>query len=154
MQTKNLKPLVLLLLLACSAAFSSFTSRKGGDIYEIYLDNTLLLQQFPAHPTGANSFSLDQGNSNSKLEVRYSHCGVSGKSRHIMVKDGQNNMIKEWQFPDAAPKSTGMSFTVKEILNLQRPGATVLNLYYSSKELPDGKWLASIHLANSIRSKP
>lgn len=155
MQTKNFKPLVFLFLLACSTALFSFTAPKGGDVCEIYIDNTLLFRQFMTQTAGANTISLDQNYSNSKLEVRYSHCGLSGKSRHIMVKDGQNNMIKEWQFPDAAPKNTGMSLNVKDVLSLQKSKTnTVLNLYYSSKELPDGKWLASIHLGDGNSTKP
>jgi hypothetical protein len=137
----------------CFTLFS-FTDRKGGEGFEIYLNNKLVLQQFGNQLNTVKSLQLDQRSSNDELSVKYHHCGRVGKSRSITIKDGQNKILKEWHFTDATNAAAAMTFKVKDIPGLKKGnGAITLNLYYSSSELPKGRQLASIVVASQNVAK-
>jgi hypothetical protein len=146
MKTINKKSMLMasLMLSLCFALFS-FSDRKGGEGFEIYLNKKLVLQQFGNQLNTVKSLQLDQGSSNDELSVKYHHCGQVGKSRSITIKDGQNKILKEWHFTDVKDAYAAMTCKVKDILELKKGnGAITLNLYYSSSELPKGRQLASI----------
>ena len=153
MQMKNKSGrMPALLLVACCAALFSFSSRKGGDSFEIYVNNKLVLQQYVMRNEGVKNLSLQQSNYNDQLRINYSHCGQVGKDRVITIKDGQNRALKQWRFADAAGTERSMTCKVKDIIDLKK-GNTVLQLYYSSRELPGGRLLASINSGNSNYTK-
>jgi hypothetical protein len=133
-------------LLGILIALFSFSGKKGGDSFEIMLNGKLLLQQFVLQAKAVQNISLSQSNKNDRIDIYYSHCGQTGKSRTIVIKDDKNNLLKEWHYPDAAGKSP-MSCTGKDIINLQKNKST-MNLYYASKELPKGRLLATITMQN------
>ena len=134
---KYFMPLVLLL------TSLSFTAKAGGDSYEIYLNNKLIVKQARMGVT-VDNLQLSKANYNDELVVRYSHCGTTGKGRSIVLKDDKNNIIKEWKFADG---NASMSIPVKEILELQKKNNTTLSLYYfSSQYLPKGRMLTSVKL--------
>jgi hypothetical protein len=125
----------------------SFSAGTGGEGFEIYLNNKLVLQQYGSQMDAVKSLQLDQRFYNDELMVKYHHCGRVGKSRSITIKDSQNKILKEWHFSDAAGSDAAMSCKVKDILGLKKGnGKITLNLYYSSSELPKGRVLASIVL--------
>jgi hypothetical protein len=132
----------------------SFTSNKGGEGFEIYLNKKLVLQQYGSDVNAVKSLQLDQRSANDELTIKYHHCGRVGKSRSITIKDGQNKILKEWHFADVATASAAMSCKVKDILGLKKAnGPVTLNLYYSSSELPKGRQLASIVVESKTVAK-
>lgn len=134
---KYFMPVVLLLIIL------SFTAKAGGDSYEIYLNNKLIVTQARMGVT-VDNLQLSKANYNDELVVRYSHCGITGKGRSIVLKDDKNNIVKEWKFADG---NASMSISVKEILELQKKNNTTLSLYYfSSQYLPKGRMLTSVKL--------
>jgi hypothetical protein len=135
---------IAILFVAFTVILSSFSPAPGGDKYEIYINNKLILEQFVSHSTSAKVLTLFPGNYNNKVDVRYSHCGVAGKDRSLLVKDGQNKVVKKWEFADG----DAMSMKAKDIMDLKKKSQT-LQLFYSSKELPQGKLLASVVMASS-----
>ena len=140
-------------LFAICAALSSFSTPSGGEGFEIYLNNKLVMQQFGSQMASVKAFPLDQRFSNDQLTIKYYHCGQVGKNRHITIRDGQNKVIKEWRFNDDN-KNAAMNCPVKEILNFQKGNEeSKLGLYYSSSELPKGRQLASIVLTTENKSK-
>ncbi len=153
MQTGNKKSLaVISLLVAMCATLFSFTVSKGGDSFEIYLNKKLVFQQFVSQMKHVNTLSLQQSNYNDLLTIHYSHCGKTGKNRTIIIKDSKENVLKQWHFADAG---SNLSFKVNEIFDLQKDEDNhSLNLYYSSRELPDGRLLATIHKGNDNSTKP
>ena len=156
MRLKNNNPTAVKFITLCVLCLSlfSFSSKMGGDSFEIYLNSKRILQQFVSHSSTVTSFQLDQRNSNEQMDVYYRHCGQVGTDRDIQVKDAQNHLLKEWHFADVTDSRAPMSFKVNDILNLQKknnPGK--VNLYYSSKQLPGGRLLASIILTND-KSNP
>jgi len=138
---KFLAPLLLLM------GLPAFSGGMGGESFEIYLNNKLVLQQFVYHNEGVKNFSLDKQSYNDQLTIYYNHCGKSGTGRTIQLKDGQNRVLKQWQFPDGEGARAPMTCKVKDILDLQKnAGATQISLVYFSRQLPAGRLLASISL--------
>ena len=141
-------------LLLLSFALFSFSSRKGGEGFEIYLNKKLVLQQYGSQLTNVKSIQLDPGSANDELTVKYHHCGQAGKNRSITIKDGQNKILKEWHFADVSTGDASMTCKVKDITGLKKGNGTItLNLYYSSSELPKGRQLASLVVASPNMAK-
>src|SRR4026208_1878559 len=155
MKKYNYQPTILfVLLLALSAVLFSFSVKTaerlfpsksdfGGEGFEVYLNNKLVIQQFGEKMNNVKSLELDQSASNGQLAIRYFHCGQPGKSRVITIKDEQNVVLKEWRFGDTKEASARLCCNVKDILSLPKIKAgKKVNLYYTSTELPKGRLLA------------
>jgi len=160
MKTKNAKnPLnkkslgIVVGIITLFMALVSFSKVKGGDYFEIYLNNKLVVQQILHSDKTVKQLSLQQSNYNDQLKIVYSECGRIGQERRITIKDGQNRVIKQWSFVNGTKTAKEMAFKVKDILDLKK-GDAVLQLVYSSKELPKGQVLASITTANNNQTKP
>jgi hypothetical protein len=132
------------LLAIFSLSLFSFISPTGGEGFEIYLNNKLVLQKFGNEMDKVQSISLDENSLNGELSVKYHHCGKVGKNRVLTIKDSDNKILKEWKFADVSEASASMKCGVKEIFSLQIKNNTKLNLYYTSSELPKGRMLATI----------
>jgi hypothetical protein len=145
MKTLNRKiPYLALLGIALSLTLVSFSPGKGGDSFKIYLNNSLVLEDYVYGNKGVKNISLKQANANDQLDITYSHCGKIGHSRRIVVKDNFDKEIKKWDFANADAKNERMSCKVKDILDLKKNSKGVLKLVYSSKELNNGQLLALI----------
>jgi len=132
-----------LFVVACAALFS-FSSGKGGDSFEIYLNGKLLVKQYLYDVKEAKSLQLTQTSANDQLDVYYSHCGHIGTNRCITIKNEKDQPLKVWKLQDAVDKNGAMSFKLKDILSLRKNKTDKLNLFYSSSELPSGRTLAVI----------
>jgi hypothetical protein len=122
-----------LVIMVCAALFS-FSSKRGGDSFEIVLNGKRVLQQFVYASKGVQTIQL----------IYYNHCGQVGKNRYITVKNEKDQPVKIWKFADAVDKNGAMSFKLKDILSLRKNKTEKLNLFYSSSELPAGRTLAVI----------
>src|SRR5688572_30703834 len=98
---KVMKRAIFLFTIASSLIFAaglvSFSVKKGGDVIEVYAGGKQLLQQFLHMDKSVRTVTLDQPISNDKIEVYYSHCGTTGKSRMLTIKDEKNNLLKEFR---------------------------------------------------------
>lgn len=136
-----------LLVLVCISLFS-FTSKFGGDSFEVWLNGKRILQQYVHVSKGVQTLHLAEASVNDRLDIYYSHCGQTGTNRLITVKDGQDRPLKVWKFTDATGKNAAMSFKLKDVLSLKKHKTDKLNLVYSSNELPGGRMLATIDSEN------
>ncbi|HEX5655126.1 MAG TPA: hypothetical protein VFX58_18750 [Chitinophagaceae bacterium] len=152
MKTKTKKNTLLSGLLGLSLLMVSFSAPRGGEGFEIYLDNKLVLQRFGNQINTVQSLKWESPQSASVLTVKYHHCGRIGKNRNITIKDEGNRILKEWHFPDAAGGSPAMEFKLKEIMGLKKSGIA-LKLYYSSTELPKARLLARLELGHRAMAK-
>ena len=143
----NIK-LALVKAFTCALFFLfTFTAKAGGDSYEIYLNNKLILKQFVTQPLNIRNLQLDKANSNDRLIIFYSHCGQTGNARSIAIKDDNGNIVKQWKFADATGSNKSMIIPVKELLQLEKNNTkTHLNLYYAAQQLPRGRMLTSVDL--------
>ncbi len=137
-------PALLVVLVTTCFTLLSFTSPKGGEGFEIYLDNKVVLQKFGNQMNTVSVLELDAAAMNGELQVKYHHCGRVGKNRVITITNGEAKVLKTWRYDDTKEQAASMSCSVKEIITLQSPGTEKLNLYYSSSELPGGRLLLSI----------
>ncbi|HUP12225.1 MAG TPA: hypothetical protein VM187_08445 [Niastella sp.] len=137
-----LSTLIVALPVLCLGILS-FSNNRGGDVFAIYLNGKQVHRQFVHIDKSVKTLQLDASNDNDKIEVFYSHCGSIGKNRTLTLRNENNELIKELKFPDVNNNQSMMGFYRKDVAKAR---ATRLNLYYSSKELPDGKLLATIRL--------
>ena len=144
-----LKPLAFLLV--CIAAFS-FKSIAGGDMYSIYLNKELIFKYYVHSKQNVDIKTLQftEANKNDELTIYYSHCGKTGQSRSISLRDQQGNVLKTWKFDDGTPNGA-MVIPVKEILALEKGSSlSIANLvYYSAVELPKGQMLAPVKMTDA-----
>jgi hypothetical protein len=143
-------------LVAIAATLLSFSSNSpsGGEGFEISLNGKVVLQQFGKDMDKVKTLQLSAASPNDKITIRYHHCGRVGKNRIVTIKDGQNNLVKEWRFKDVQTALGDMSCNVRDLISLKKGDNSVLNLYYSSSELPNGRQLASVVLGNSNKVQP
>lgn len=141
-------------LVAIAATLLSFKAYFGGEGFEISLNGKIVLQQFGKNMELVKTLQLQSASPNDKLTIRYYHCGKLGKNRTLTIKDGQNKLVKEWRFRDATTAAAGMSCHMQDLFSLKKGNNNVLNLYYSSSELPKGRQLASVILQNSVKVQP
>lgn len=151
-----MKPIIRksMLLMALSAILFSFTSSTGGEGFEIYLNNKMLLQQYGNQMKEVKNLQLTSAGVDDQLTIKYHHCGKVAKNRIVTIKDGQNNILKEWRFADVETPLGGMNCSVKEIFNLKKGNINTVNLYYSSSELPNGRLLAAVNINRSKQVNP
>ena len=128
----------------CVAMLSAYTPMPGGEGFEIYLNNKLVLQKYNSDIKQVATLQLDRRNANDQLSVKYHHCGKIGKDRVITVKDEKNKILRQWHFADVNTVQGAMTCNVKEILSLEKLKANQLKLYYASSELPAGRQLVTI----------
>ena len=152
MQHKAIKSI---LLFGLSALLFSFSGKWGGDSFQIYINKKLVLKEYVHDAKGTKSFQLDKSTYDDQIDVYYSHCGQVGKNRSITLRDENNRLVKELHFADYSGNNSGMSFKVSDFLNWdKRNGIDQLNIYYSSKELSNGRLLANIVLGSASQTKP
>jgi hypothetical protein len=120
----------------------------GGDSLEIYLNQKMVLQQFMHVDKSIKTIALDQSDYDKQLNVYYRHCGIAGKGRKISVQDESHKLVKSLQFADGADKNAVMSMKVKDLFPGKNIDGKKVQLYYTSKEMPEGKLLATLVYSN------
>jgi len=138
-------------LLAICFGSSSFTVTKGGEGFQIYLNNKLLVQRFGNEINNPIKIELDQRFASEQLSVKYFHCGRLGSDRDITIRDKQNRILKEWHFGDGSATAAMMNCPVKDIIEVQHETTGLMNLFYKSNELPNGRVLTSIVVTNNAK---
>lgn len=134
----------LALVTVCTFLFS-FTSKPGGEGFEIYLNNKVLIQKFGTEINSVQSLSLINSSPDDKLTIKYHHCGRVGKNRVISIKDAQNKSLKEFHYADAGSPVSSMLVNIKDLISLKKGNNNTLKLFYSSSELPAGRDLATMN---------
>ena len=152
MLTINKKPIALTSLLAVFClSLLSFSPLPGGENYRIYVNKKLIMEKFVSSNMTVSYLTLTQANANDQIDIMYNHCGQTGTARHLVIRNEQNKVVKDMKFADANGADIMMSFGAKEILSLQKgDNPPKLKLYYTSKELPSGKLLATLVKGSSL----
>lgn len=147
MQYSILKQTLVKAFSFAALSLITFIAKAGGDSYQIYLNNKLILKQYVVQPLNIKSLQLDKANFNDQLVIIYSHCGQTGKGRSIAIKDNNGKILKEWKFANATGSNETMVIPAKELLQLAKNNTiTHLTLYYTAQQLPKGRMLTSVDL--------
>lgn len=143
-------------LLLISTALFSFTSLPGGEGFEVYLNNKLVLQCYGNQMNTPQVLRFTEGfSAKDELSIKYHHCGKVGKNRVLTVRNEDDKILKEIRFADSDNASAAMHCKVTEILGLKKGDNSVLKLYYASSELPRGRLLASLVTSGrTVTAKP
>src|ERR1044071_6607861 len=83
----NIKKTMLFGLMAATLMLFAFTSPKGGESFEIYLNGKIIVQQALYSDKSVKNLQLTSTSANDKLDIYYNHCGQTGKNRTITIKD-------------------------------------------------------------------
>jgi hypothetical protein len=134
-----------LALVTVSTFLFSFTLKPGGEGFEIFLNNKVIIQKFGTEINSVQNLSLNNSSAGDKLIIKYHHCGRVGKNRIITIKDAQNKSLKEFHYADAGSTVSSMLVNVKDLYSLKKVYNGTLKLFYSSTELPAGRVLATIN---------
>jgi hypothetical protein len=160
MTTSIFKPAVIKSLMLGFIFLSAFQlqSKAGGIVFEIYLNNTLLLkQQYNKIISGSPDLKLTSANYNDNLRILFSSCGESSVTRSVGIRNDKNELVKKWDFANSSTSDLSMTIPVKEILDLQK-GKSISSLklfYFSPDHFKDGYMLASVLPANkSVAFEP
>lgn len=155
MKKINYQPTIMFAsLILLSAGLFSFSFKTaetifGGEGFEVYLNNKLILQQFGKEINTAKVIKFDQSAGDGELAIKYYHCGRPGKNRTVSIRDDQDVVLKQWKFGDTKDASSKLCCNMKDIFALPKLKAGKnVNLYYSSTELPKGRLLAVLNIVN------
>ncbi|MEQ1675717.1 MAG: hypothetical protein ABL876_03375 [Chitinophagaceae bacterium] len=134
-----------MLLFVMAVSLLSFSAKPGGEGFEIYVGNKLMIQRFGGKVNTVQSLQLGQQTANENLAIKYHHCGRAGKNRVITIKDGQNAVLKEFHYADSKDAASVMILGVKDLVSLRKGTIQSLKLFYASSELPNGRQLTTIN---------
>lgn len=135
-----------LLVLTFAAPLLAFTTPfRGGESFEIYLGKTRLVQQFLHMDKSIKAIDLSSASASDVLKVSYNHCGQTGTSRTLSLKNN-TTIVKQWKFADIKEgASPNMVISVTNIQTVQKAHkGKRLSLFYTSDLLKEGKVLATI----------
>jgi hypothetical protein len=133
-----------------SIAMFSFSERTGVESFSIYLNGTLLLQEYAMPENTVKRISLADADADDILKIHYNHCGAVGVDRTVSLCDSVNKVLKSWSFVNGS--SAYMEVRIKDMLPLMK-GAKNLNLVYKSREIPNGKVLAGIAIPDRTEAR-
>ena len=140
------KSIIAAAILTAALLLFSFVHRNtGGEGFEVYLNDKLMLQQFGPISKDTKILNLEKAGPADKLSVKYYHCGNVPKSSLLTLRNEKNDVLKKWMFSAAKEKTVDVSCKAGEILNLGKEKSG-LQLYFSSTEIPDGRLLAAIRM--------
>jgi hypothetical protein len=134
------KQFFMAVVLVLSTVLFSFTTHRGGDVVRIYLNGRQVHQTFVHANQSAEMFTLSALGNSDQVAVFYSHCGKTGTGRTLLFRNEKNEVVKTLSYPDAPGNTSTMQFSPKDLPT----GGRRLQLYYASKELPQGYFIASI----------
>lgn len=143
----TLRSLCVIPFAALLLTLFSFSARPGGEGFEVFKNNKLVLQQFGNDMKKIKTLQLDNISSSDQITIKYYHCGKTGKNRHIIVRGSDHKEIKNWQFANMSSTDQGMSFHPADVFGSKgKKASTFVNVYYTSTEIPEERHLITLQL--------
>ena len=130
-------------LLAISPVLISFSSPRGGEGFEVYLDGKVIMQRFGQELNKPALLKLDNKSKTSEIKLRYYRCGATAKNKKIVLRSSANKWLKEWKLSDASDNT--MTCRVADLT----VNGSQLRLYFVSTDDPKGKLLTDISVTSS-----
>ncbi|MFN4314876.1 MAG: hypothetical protein ACK4E0_11315 [Chitinophagaceae bacterium] len=127
----------LLLAIAGAWTVSSFTIFRGGEGFEVFIDDQPVLQHFGKDLNKTGQLTINAGSEARELRVLYHHCGQNGTDRQLSLRDANNKLVKTWKFNNAGKNVSAMRIPLKELQAFRT--AARYTLHYQSSEIPQGR---------------
>lgn len=122
----------------------------GGESFTLHINGKEVLAHYFTNKAVTPTVALNPASVTDKVSVYYNECGKIGTSRRLILKDGQNKVLKEWTYANVSGEHTPMSFTVNELVTFKTSGP--FKLIYSSKEVAREQLLALLTLDSEIKA--
>lgn len=137
-----------LLLLLLGVGLTSYRSARGGEGYEVYLNQKLVLQKFGRELAQPALLKLDPSQEQQQLRIIYHHCGKNGKSRQITLRDASMQVQQVWKFANSSQAASPMELDLAKVDAIAQARASgKWSLHYSASELPAGRQLLVIEMS-------
>lgn len=144
MKTHAAKWASAVLVLLLTSALMSFRAARGGEGFEVFVNNQLVVQLFGKNMNGSSILYLDPATDPS-ISIKYHHCGQPGKNRRIEVHDEKGAVLKSWQFANSSAPASVLKVKMREVPGFDKlKGTQRWTIHYSSAELPQGRQLAIV----------
>lgn len=142
---------ILCSMLLMIPAFSSFKSLRGGEGFEVFLNNKPVAEHFGKNLTKQAILQLDPALDKLELKVIYHHCGQNGKSRQLTIRNEEKQVVHTWRFADGKPDPSPMTIRLDELPEYKKAGKALRwTLHYASAEIPAGRELAVLEKNNAL----
>lgn len=129
-------------LMIASTLFA-FTGNFGGEHYEVFIGSERVVSQFVSSKGYETPKVALPAQSDGQLTVKYNHCGRNGEQRSLSLTDSHNKVLKTWSYKETTAKQIEpLAIDLKALASYAK--ASPVNLVYTSKELPDGRVLATL----------
>lgn len=133
-----------MMILLATFALVSFRVRPGGESFSVYVNDKMILQHYFGYDKDIKALNLSNTSPNDQLRIHYNECGKIGTDRKISLTDKTDKLIKSWSFADIGENASPyMTVKVKELSGAIGNNQSV-KLYYFSKEIANGRLLASV----------
>lgn len=143
------------LIMATGSTLMSFSPGWGGESFEIYVNDKLVIQQSGSSLNTVKTIKLDPSLQSSQIAVWYYHCGRLGKNRVVTLRDSNEKLLNEWRFDDATGIESKMYCSVEKVLAaISVSAGNAVSLHYSSSELPNGRKLAIFKMPVESKTAP
>jgi len=121
--------------LAASIILFAFTLDFGGEVYEVYLNDKLMIQQAVHGKYDVPKLLLEK-NGSARISINYVNCGQIDTERKVSIRSDKNEILKEFAFKNVSgSENKRMDFMVKDLLTISDHGKLNLLLVYSSKQI-------------------
>lgn len=136
------------------STLSSFRATRGGEGFEVYLNNKQIASHYGKELSKQARLELDPSAAKLELKVIYYHCGENGKKRQLVLRDEKNQSIHTWNFADETKPATAMVVRLDQLDAYKNAKGTIRwTLHYFSKETPSGRALAVVEQGGPLARK-
>ena len=139
-----------LLLLLLGVGLASYRSARGGEGFEVYLNQKLIMQKFGKELAQPALLKLDPSQ-DQQLRIIYYHCGKNGKNRQLTLRDGSEQVLKVWKYANSSQAASPMELNLAAVAQTGKSkGSGKWSLHYSASELPAERQLLVIEKSAAI----
>jgi hypothetical protein len=128
----------------------SYRSARGGEGYEVYLNQKLIMQKFGKELAQPALLKLDPSQ-DQQLRIIYYHCGKNGKNRQLTLRDESEQVLKVWKYANSSQPASPMELNLAAVAQTGKSkGSGKWSLHYNSSELQNERQLLVIEKSAAI----
>ncbi len=139
-----------LLLLLLGIGLPSYRSALGGEGFQVYLNQKLIMQKFGKELAQPALLQIDPSQEQ-QLRIIYHHCGKAGKNRQLTLRDESEQVLKVWKYANSSQPASPMELNLAAVAQTgQSKARGKWSLHYNSSELQNERQLLVIEKSAAI----